>query len=425
MEIFLLSLGAILLLMVIGVPVAFALGTVAAGMLFMFDYPLRLVPHLMTTGVDVFVLLAIPFFVLTGQLMNLANLTDRIFSFADSAVGHIPGGLGHVNISASMIFAGVSGAALADVQGLGTVEIKAMTDAGYKRGFSAAITAASSTIGPILPPSIPLVIYGVIAEVSIGELFVAGFLPGILMGLTMMVLVYFLALRTEMPTKVRASIAVLVRNFVLALPALVIPVLLVAAFLFGIATPTEIGVLSIVYILILIFLVTRSLPWSAVWACIERTAAATASIMLILSTASLYGKVLALEQVPQILTGNILEFTASPLAFLLAVNVLLLVLGCVLDGIAVMVILLPILLPISAQLGIDPVHFGVVVVLNLMIGLITPPFGLALFAITDIAKISTAQMIRSIAPFLVPLFASLLIVTLWADLVLLLPRLMR
>ena len=428
MELFGISLLLIMLLMLCGVPITFTLGIVSATVLIVKGYPLGLIPHMMITGVESWVLLAVPFFILTGQLMNASKLTDRIFDFASACVGHIKGGLGHVNILASMIFAGISGAALADVQGLGLVEIKAMKDKGYDLEFSAAVTAASSTIGPIIPPSIPMVVYAAIAEVSVAKLFLAGFLPGILMGLAMMILVYVMATSPTFPVKPdpRPTLHHLLHTFVQSIPSLVIPAILVAAILFGVATPTEIGVISIVYIIMVVGFIYRSLDWAEAWKAVKGTAEATSAILIILATAALYSKMLAMEQVPQMMTRYVLEVTGNdPVLFLIAVNVLLLILGCFLDATAIMVITLPILLPIARLLQIDFIHFGIIVVFNLMIGLLTPPFGLCLYAIVNMTKIPMDRMVRAIAPFFVPLLLTLVFITFAKRPIMFLPNLIR
>ncbi len=428
MELFAISLAIIVILMLAGVPITFTLGIVSAMVLIVKGYPLGLIPHLMITGVESWVLLAVPFFILTGQLMNASKLTDKIFDFANACIGHIKGGLGHVNILASMIFAGISGAALADVQGLGLVEIKAMTDKGYDKEFSAAVTVASSTIGPIIPPSIPMVIYAAIAEVSVAKMFLAGFLPGIVMGLAMMVLVYIMAMNPNFPVKPdpRPTFRHLWTTFIHSIPSLVIPGILLSAILFGVATPTEIGVISIVYIILVVGFAYRSLDWAAAWAAVKGTAEATSAILIILATAALYSRMLAMEQVPQQMTRFILGTTGNnPTLFLIAVNVLLLFLGCFLDTTAIMVITLPILLPIAKLLGIDFIHFGIIVVFNLMIGLLTPPFGLCLYAIVNMTKIPMDRMVRAVAPFFIPLLLTLVFITFAPRPIMFLPNLIK
>lgn len=424
--IFLLSLIGFFLLLIIGFPVAFSLGIVTALMFVIKGYSLTQLPHLMTTGMESFVLIAVPFFILTGKLMNITQLTDYLFDFADKCTGHLKGGLGHVNILASLFFSGVSGSALADVQGLGLVEIKAMTDKGYDINFSAAVTIASSTIGPIVPPSIPMVIYAVIAEQSVGKLFLGGFIPGIIMTVGMMILVYIIATKKKLPTSSsRPTILDFIKSFIRAVPALIIPIILLGAIIFGIATPTEIGAISIVYILIINAMLFRRFDWHKYWIAIKETVYSTASILIIISIASVYGKLLAMEQVPQAIAYYVLSLSKSPIIFLVIVNLLLLFLGCFLESTAIMVIMLPILLPIATSLNVNLVHFGIIVVLVLMIGLITPPFGLSLFAISDMTKIPISKILPDLLPFYIPLLITLLIVTFFPKLIMFLPNLIK
>lgn len=423
--IFLLSLSTIVILMILGMPIAFVLGIVSSAIFVIKGYPLVQIPHMMTTGLAKFVLLVIPFFVLVGKLMNVTRLTDRIFDFANSCVGHLKGGLGQVNILSSLIFAGMSGSALADVQGLGIIEIKAMSDRGYPKEFAAAVTIASSTIGPIIPPSVPMVVYAAIAEVSVAKLFLGGVIPGILMTVFMMILVYFLSRNRNFPVSPRTNLREFLVSFLYSLTALIIPLILLAAILFGIATPTEIGAIAIVYILILGGVFFKDLNLSAFWQAVKSTVAATASILLIVSMATFYSKLLSLEQVPQMLVHYVSLITTSQVTFLLSVNVLFLILGCFLEPISIMVIILPILLPMVRLLEIDYIHFGVITVFNLMIGLITPPFGLCLYAVSDITKISVFRLARDVLPFLIPLIMTLLIITFFPKLIMLIPNLVR
>jgi tripartite ATP-independent transporter DctM subunit len=426
MGLFIETMAAIVVLMLAGVPIAFSLLIVSVAILILKGYPLGLIPHMIITGVESWVLLAVPLFILTGHLMNATKLTDKIFDFANACLGHIRGGMGHVTILANMIFAGISGAALADVQGLGVVTIKAMTDKGYDKEFAAAVTVSASTIGPIIPPSIPMVIYAAIAEVSVAKMFLAGFLPGFVMGLAMMILVYLMA---RSPTfsvqpEPRQTLRQVGVTFVGSLPSLVIPGILLLAILLGIATPTEIGVISILYIVLVVWFGYKALDWAKVWSSVRSTAEATAAILIILGTASLYAKMLAMEQVPQTIATYVLAVTqGNPIIFLLAVNILLLILGCFLDTTAIMVITLPILLPIAKQLHIDLIHFGITVVFNLMIGLLTPPFGLCLYAVMNMTKIPMDRMVRAVLPFFVPLLVTLAFITFAPKPIMFLPNL--
>ena len=374
------------------------------------------------TGIDSFPLLAIPFFMLAAELMNFAGITDRIFRLAKSMVGPISGGLAHVNVLASMIFAGMSGSAVADAGGLGKIEIKAMKDDGYDVDFSAAVTAASATIGPIIPPSISFVIYGLTASVSIGGLFAGGFIPGALMGVSMMVLIAFYARARRYGSAQPFSLKEFVAALGDSILALMTPVIIVGGILGGIFTPTEAGAFAVLYAFILGKFVYRTLDWKDVPTLIFETALTSANILIIIAASALVGWILTAEQVPIHLAEAIVGVSASPWVFLALVNVLLLVLGCFMPSAPVIIMLSPILLPTAVVMGIDPIHFGVVMVLNLMIGLITPPVGLCLFVVADIAELPLARLIRAILPFFVPLLIVLGLTTYVSELVMYLPH---
>ena len=374
------------------------------------------------TGIDSFPLLAIPFFMLAAELMNFAGITDRIFRLAKSMVGPISGGLAHVNVLASMIFAGMSGSAVADAGGLGKIEIKAMKDDGYDVDFSAAVTAASATIGPIIPPSISFVIYGLTASVSIGGLFAGGFIPGALMGVSMMVLIAFYARARRYGSAQPFSFKEFVAALGDSILALMTPVIIVGGILGGIFTPTEAGAFAVLYAFILGKFVYRTLDWKDVPTLIFETALTSANILIIIAASALVGWILTAEQVPIHLAEAIVGVSASPWVFLALVNVLLLVLGCFMPSAPVIIMLSPILLPTAVVMGIDPIHFGVVMVLNLMIGLITPPVGLCLFVVADIAELPLARLIRAILPFFVPLLIVLGLTTYVSELVMYLPH---
>ncbi|MFZ5437002.1 MAG: TRAP transporter large permease [Bacillota bacterium] len=416
--------GAFLLLVVANVPIGFSLGITSMGYILLKGMPLLVLPHRICGGIDSFPLLAIPFFVLAGQLMNNGGVTRRIFGFSSELVGHIPGGLGHVNIIASIIFAGMTGSALADTAGLGTVEVKAMEEEGFDTPFSAAVTVASSTIGPIIPPSIPLVIYGVLAEVSIARLFLGGFIPGLLMGLAMMVLVYFIAKRRAYPRRKRTTRRRLVASFFDSLPSLAAPIFIVGSIVTGVASPTEAGVVAVIYALFLGGILYRELKLKDIYSALRETFQTTAVIMFVVGAAALFGWTLTREQLAIKLTQYVASISVSPVVILLAVNVLLLMLGCFMETTSIQVLLTPILAPVMKLIGVDLVHFGVVMVLNLMIGLLTPPFGMGLFVVSRVARIPVAKTIREVLPFLVPLLAVLLIITLYPPAVTWLPSIL-
>jgi len=409
---------------VLEVPIAFALTLSAVGYLLVeTPTPLTVVVQRMASGLDSFPLLAIPLFVLAGNLMNRAGLAARIFTFASALLGHIRGSLGHVNIAASIVFAGMSGVAQADAAGLGTVEIRAMRRAGYDPAFAAAVTASSSIVGPIIPPSVIMVIYAVLASVSVADLFLAGILPGLLTGLLLMALVYWLALtgRITAPLRPRAPCAEVHKAFLRALPAMLAPVILVAGLLSGAATPTELGAVTVVYAMLVGFL-QRELSGAKVVRCLIDTGLTTGVLVFIIAAAVPFGWVVSVNNLPAQLASTLLSISDNPYVILALVNLILLAAGLVMETTAILLIAVPALLPLAAALEIDLVHFGVIMVLNLLIGAATPPFGVLLFIMMEIAKVSFARMVRAMLPFYIPLFIALGVVTYWPDLVLLIPR---
>jgi tripartite ATP-independent transporter DctM subunit len=354
--------------------------------------------------------------------MNTAGITNRIYDFCECLAGRFRGGLAHVNVIGSVIFAGMSGSAVADAAGLGTIEIKAMTDEGYPLAFSAAVTAASATIGPIIPPSVPLLIYGVIADVSIGRLFAGGFIPGLLMAAALMVMIRWMAKKRgfgahpaptwrEFRTKSR-------RAFL----SLLTPVILFGGMMIGVFTPTEAAFAAATYALILGLCVYREISLRDLPKLFLDTVETNAVVLMLVMTASLFGWVLARAQVPQMLGGWILGTTRSPLMILMMINVFLLIVGCFMEALAALIILVPVFMPVIKAVGIDPVHFGLVIVLNLMIGTLTPPVGIVLFVVARVAKLPFEEVARATAPFLIPLIAVLILITVFPELVLFLPR---
>ncbi len=374
------------------------------------------------TGIDSFPLLAIPFFMLAAELMNCAGITDRMFRLAKCIVGAVPGGLAHVNVLASMLFAGMSGSAVADAAGLGRIEIKAMKEDGYDVEFAAAVTAASSTIGPIIPPSISFVIFGLTAGTSIGGLFLGGFIPGMLMGVSLMILIHIISISRGYgkgsPFKF-SEFAVALKEAILPLMT---PILIVGGIVGGIFTPTEAGAFAILYAFILGKFVYRKIDWEDIPEIIFSTAMSAGNVLFIIATSSLLAWILTMQQVPQHLATLVVEWAPEPWKFLMLVNLLLLILGCFMAAAPVIIMLIPVLLPVATIMGIHPIHLGVVMVLNLMVGLITPPVGLCLFVVSDIAQIPVMRVMRALIPFFIPLLAVLLLITFWADLVMFLPR---
>jgi tripartite ATP-independent transporter DctM subunit len=413
-----------LLVLLAGVPVFIAL----AGSSFIYTHFIAGMPdfvilHRMAGGIDSFPLLAVPFFILAGNLMNSAGITNRIYDFAVALAGWMRGGLAHVNIVGSVIFAGMSGTAIADAAGLGTIEIKAMKDHGYSTEFAVGVTAASSTLGPIIPPSLPFVIYGMMANVSIGALFLGGVIPGAVMTIFMMLYVYYCARKYNMGRDQRFSFKVLGYTFIAALPALLTPAIIIGGMTFGWFTPTEAAIAACAWALMLGIFLYRSMSLKQFYKVTMDTIETTAGVLLIVGAASLFGWVLTTTRVTEYTTEALLSITDNRYVILLLANVVLLIVGCFLEPIASISILVPVLMPVIAKVGIDPVHFGVVMTLNLMIGLLHPPLGMVLFVLSRIAKLSLERTTMAILPWLVPLLMSLIAITLIPDLTLWLPRL--
>ena len=378
--------------------------------------------HRMAGGLDSFPLLAVPFFILAGNLMNSAGITNRIYDFAVATCGWMRGGLAHVNIFGSVIFAGMSGTAIADAAGLGTIEIKAMQDHGYDTEFAVGVTAASATLGPIIPPSLPFVIYGMMGNVSIGALFLGGFIPGAVMTIFMMLYATYCARKYNMGPDQRFRWSVLGRTFIAALPALLTPALIVGGMTFGWFTPTEAAIAACTWALILGIFLYRSLSLKQFYKVTMDTIETTAGVLLIVAAASLFGWVLTTTRLTEAGAAALLDITNNRYIILLLINILLLVIGCFLEPIASISILVPVLMPIIVKVGIDPVHFGVMMTLNLMIGLLHPPLGMVLFVLSRIAKLSIERTTMAIQPWLVPLLMSLVAITLIPELTLWLPR---
>jgi len=454
-----------LIFMGAGIPVAIAMaGASLVYILFSGTLPPFVVIHRMVSGIDSFPLLAVPFFILAGNLMNNAGITTRIYNFALALVGWLKGGLGHVNVVGSVIFAGMSGTAIADAAGLGTIEIKAMKEHGYSSEFAVGVTAASATLGPIIPPSLPFVIYGMMANVSIGALFLAGLLPGLLMAFLMMLTVAYFAHKNKWGGDIRFSgsrfgkalieLAVvalwplalwglisigappqttvflgLVALFVLdklfsfeAVLPIMTPVLLIGGMTTGLFTPTEGAIAACVWSMVLGFAWYRTLKFKMfVKVCLD-TVETTSTVLFIVAAASIFGWMLTATGVTAGIAEWVLGFTQEAWVFLLLANLLMLFVGCFLEPTAAITILVPILLPITQQLGIDPVHFGLVMVLNLMIGLLHPPMGMVLFVLARVAKLSVERTTMAILPWLVPLLVSLGIITYFPKAVLWLPK---
>jgi len=414
-----------LVLIALEMPVAFALGLSSLSYLLLEGRtPLVILVQRMTSGLDSFPFLALPLFVLAGNVFSRGGIARRIYDFARALVGHLRGGLAHVNVVGSMIFAGMSGTAQADAAGLGIIEIEEMKRDGFDPAFAGAVTATSAIIGPIIPPSVIMVIFAVMTEISVASLFLGGIVPGIIMGLSLMAMIWWLAVtgRVYAPSLQRQSSREVRRTFLAALPALIGPIFLVGAMLVGIATPTELGAIVVVYGIALGF-IYRELTARDLVAILAESALTYAVLVFIISVAFPFGWLVAINQVPATLAQWILAITTEKWVILLLVNALLLVAGCFMETTAVLVITVPVLFPLMTRLGVDPVHFGLVMIMNLLIGTCTPPFGIALFITMQIAQVSFAAIVRAVIPFLIPMVVTLLLVTFFPQLVLFLPRL--
>jgi C4-dicarboxylate transporter DctM subunit len=412
-------------LLLIGTPIAFALG-IAGVVGFLVYEPrfLSLVPQRMYAGVDSFPLMAVPFFILAGELMGTTGILARLVRFAETLVGHVRGGLAHVNIVSSMIFAGISGSAIADASALGSTLIPAMERAGYDRKFSSAVTAASSVIGPIIPPSIPMVIYAfVVGQVSIGGLFLAGVVPGLLMGLGLIGIVYVIARRRGYEAKRRASLGELGAAFVEAVWALLMPFIILGGILGGVFTATEAAAVAVAYAIFVGRFITRELRWGDLTHALSRCVTVSAVVFLLVATSNIVSWVLTASMLPATLASALQALSTEPAVFLFLSIVFLLVVGCFLDNIAAMIMIAPILTPAALQYGIDPLHFGMVFVLSSVLGMLTPPVGAVLFTVCGVARIPIEAVAKEALPLLAWLVAVLLAVAYVSPLALGLPHL--
>ena len=408
-EIFLVLLGLIML----GLPIAVSMGLTAV---FFFvalgeTEVLTMVPARMYSSTTSFTLLAIPFFILTGNLMNTGGITHRLFRFAQNLVGHLKGGLGHVVVVSAMIFAGMTGAAVAEAAALGTVELEGMTKRGFDRKFSAAILASASTIGPVIPPSIPFVIYGSITGTSVGRLFLGGFVPGFLMGIALMTIVYVVSTQRGYPKERRATIQELMASTLGALSAIATPVIIIGGMVSGIFTPTEAAVAATVYALILTMFIYKEVKLKDLPRILWETLETSVRVLFIISAAGIFGWLLIHQRVPETVIKALMSLSKNPWVILLVINIILLILGCFMEGICIMLLTIPVFMPMITQLGIDPVHFGVMMTLNLMVGLLTPPVGMVLYTISSIGKIPVWELAHELRWHMVALVVVLFLVT--------------
>ncbi len=420
----LLCLGTLVALAGLGVPIGYAILTASIVWLGASGAGIGTAGKVLMDGLyGSFVLLAVPLFIVAAGIMNAGTISDRLLAFCTAVVGRFRGGLGHVNVVASLIFSGMSGSAVADAAGIGRIVISMMTrDGHYPRGYAAAITAASATIGPIIPPSIPMVLYALISNTSVGYLFLGGVVPGLVMAAVLMAMNGWAARRRDFALEAPVPLAELPRQTARAVPALLMPAILLWGIYGGVTTPTEAAALAAFYALVLAAGFYRALSVGALWQILIESARSSAAVGLVIGGALILNYVVAAENVPSLVAGALVGLDVPPLAFLLGINLLLLVLGCVLDATTIILVVLPLFLPACRELGIDLVHFGVVAVVNCMIGLITPPYGILLFVLNAVTRIPLGEIIREIWPFFAALVVALLAMILVPEIVLALPR---
>ena len=420
----LLLFGVFIVLLFSGVPVAFSIGISSLVYVLFTDIPLVIIPQKMYAGIDVFVLLCVPGFILAGNLMNGGGITGRIIGFSNALLGHIRGGLGLANVGASMIFAGISGTAIADTASIGAVLIPAMKNEGYEADFSCAVTASSSTVGPIIPPSLPMIIAGTLTGLSVSKLFLAGAIPGILLGLGLMGVSYMISAERGHPQGEKHSFREILRKSVDAFWAILMPIIILVGIVGGIFTPTEASIVAVLYAFFVGIVIYRELRLRAILKIMLETTITTASIMVLVGFANLFAWILTTEQIPQLIAQTMLNLTQNKYIILFLVNVLLLFVGMFMETIAALLILFPVLLKLATGVGIEPIHFAIICVLNLIIGLTTPPVGVCLFVASSIGKISLGKISRAVLPFLAVSLIVLLLVTYIPQLSLFLPNLL-
>ncbi|MBO5069957.1 MAG: TRAP transporter large permease [Roseburia sp.] len=413
-----------LVLILIGVPVFISLGVSSVIALLLQDTSLMLIAQRMYTSIDVYNLLAIPLFIFVGEAMNTGGVTERLFGFCRMMLRHVKGSLGHVNVVASVIFAGMSGAAVADAAGLGAVEINAMRKAGFDADFSASITAASSTIGPIIPPSIPLVLYAVIAEQSVGKLFIGGMIPGLLMAGTLCVMVYIISAKRNYPVEPKATFRERWVGFKRAFPSLLTPIILLVGIFGGVVSTTEAAAIAALYSLFLGFVIHKELNLKTLYIIMKKTVISSITVLIIIGSASVMTWLVVSSGAPAAFAEFLTGLTSNRIFLMLLINLILLIMGCFLEATSIITIMVPMLLPIAQAIGMDLVAFGVIVVLNAMIGLITPPVGLCLYVSAGIAELPMSKVIKPVLLFMIPLVVVLLTISIFPQIVTFLPNLL-
>jgi tripartite ATP-independent transporter DctM subunit len=393
-------------------PVAIALGTAAVlAVALLGDIPLTAIPHKMVNGIDSYVFITIPLFLFAGRLMNAGGITDRIFRLARVLVGHITGGLAHANVMAGMFFSAISGSAVAAVGGLGEIEMKAMKDNGFDEDFAASVTVASSVLGPVIPPSIPLIIYASMTDNSVGKLFLGGVIPGLLLACSLMVLIYFMSKKRAYPRDPRPRFKDIAASLKDTILPLMMPVILLGGIYSGIFTPTEAAAVAGIYALLISLFVYRTIKFTHLPSLFVETMITTSVVTFVISTTASFSLLLTIEQAGVVITDFVTGITENKLLILLIINILLLFFGAIMEAGVVLILFIPILYPLAINIGIDPIHFGVIMAVNLMIGVATPPMGMCLFVMSQISGIKIERLMRKILPFLVPLIIVLLLIT--------------
>jgi len=411
------------LCLVLRFPIAFSLGLACLAYVLAAGIPLIILPMKMYSGIDVFVLLSVPGFILAGNLMNQGGLTEKIINFCNHLLGHIRGGLSLANIGTSMLFAGISGTAISDTASIGAVMIPAMKKEGYGAGFSCAVTAASSTVGPMIPPSVPMIIAATLSGLSVGKLFLAGAIPGFLLGLGLMLVAYYISVKKQYPKHPRSSWKQVVVGFIDTFWALLMTAIILFGIIGGVFTPTEASIIAVIYALFIGLFIYKKLTFRNIQVVILDSMKTASSLMILVGFANLFGWILITERLPQLISSEILAFTDNKYLVLLLINLLLIAVGTFMETIAALLILFPILLQVAMTVGVDPVHFSVIAVLNLMIGLTTPPVGVCLFVAASIGKVSIGEVSKASLPFLLISLLVLVLVTLFPSLSLFLPGL--
>ena len=412
-----------ILCLVLRFPIAFALGLSCLVYILIKGIPLIILPAKMYSGIDVFILLSVPGFILAGNLMNHGGLTEKIITFCNHLVGHFRGGLSLANIGASMLFAGISGTAVSDTASIGAVMIPAMKKEGYDPSFSCAVTASSSTVGPIIPPSVPMIIAATLSGLSVGRLFLAGAIPGLLLGLGMMGVAYYISRKRKYPKHPRSSVKQVMIGFVDTFWSLLMTFIILFGIVGGVFTPTEASIIAVFYALIIGTFVYKKLNIKNITDAVLDSMKTAASLMVLVGFANLFGWILLTERLPQEISERILDFSDNKYVVLLLMNILLIFVGTFMETIAALLVLFPILLKVAIAVEVDPIHFAVIAVLNLMIGLTTPPVGVCLFVASSIGKVSMTEVSKSILPFLAVSLLVLTLVTLFPEISLYLPSL--